>query len=114
MGGAVTRQVSTPVSALNWDSLDAEAERLLISFSNLLVSVGSAGEVNPDKLQVYYTIKKQWIYIHSCMVLLVNNPERSWRIDNITNKINEMSSRFHTIRRIGLAPVDELSESLIH
>ena len=111
MGGAVTRQVSTPVSALNWDSLDAEAERLITSFTQLLAV---AGDVKQDKLQIYYTIKKQWAYINACMVLLIDGPERSWRIDQITNKINEMSSRFHTIRRIGLAPVDELSESLIH
>jgi hypothetical protein len=111
MGGAVTRQVSTPVSALNWDSLDAEAERLIISFTQLLAV---AGDVKEDKIQIYYTIKKQWAYIKSCMVLLVNGPGRSLRIDHITNKINEMSSRFHTIRQIGLASIDELSESLIH
>jgi hypothetical protein len=96
-------KLSVPVSASDWDSLAAEAERLESSLSQLLESVVT-GE---DCLQRFNTINSQWICVKGCLVGCVINDERAAWLNGITNKMSEMSSRFHTIRRLGLAPVEE-------
>lgn len=98
-------KLSVPVSASDWDSLAAEAERLETSLAQLLESV-VAGE---DCLQRFNTIHSQWICVKGCLVgcLTLGAKERIAWLNGITNKMSEMSSRFHTIRRLGLAPVEE-------
>lgn len=98
-------KLSVPVSASDWDSLAAEAERLLSSLAQLLDSAVE-GE---DCLQRFNTIHSQWICVKGCLVacLTLGAKERVAWLNNIANKMSEMSSRFHTIRRLGLAPVEE-------
>jgi hypothetical protein len=106
-------KLSVPVSASDWDSLAAEAERLLRSLTHLLDSAVEGEEC----LQRFNTIHSQWICVKGCLVgcLTLGAKERIAWLNNITNKMSEMSSRFHTIRRLGLAPVEEASgeESLL-
>jgi hypothetical protein len=98
-------KLSVPVSASDWDSLAGEAERLATSLADLLDSA-VAGE---DCLQRFNTIHTQWVCVKGCLVgcLTLGAKERVAWLNNITNKMSEMSSRFHTIRRLGLAPVEE-------
>lgn len=98
-------KLSVPVSASDWDSLAAEAERLASSLADLLNSA-VAGE---DCLQRFNTIHTQWVCVKGCLVgcLTLGAKERVAWLNNITNKMSEMSSRFHTIRRLGLPPVEE-------
>jgi len=98
-------KLSVPVSASDWDSLAGEAERLATSLADLLDSA-VAGE---DCLQRFNTIHGQWVCVKGCLVacLTLGAKERVTWLNNITNKMSEMSSRFHTIRRLGLAPVEE-------
>lgn len=98
-------KLSVPVSASDWDSLAGEAERLATSLADLLDSA-VAGE---DCLQRFNTIHTQWVCVKGCLVgcLTLGAKERVTWLNNITNKMSEMSSRFHTIRRLGLAPVEE-------
>ena len=107
-------KLSVPVSASDWESLATEAERLKTSLTQLLDSV-VAGE---DCLQRFNTIHTQWVCVKGCLIAcltLAMNDERAAWLNDITNKMSEMSSRFHTIRRLGLASVEEASgeESLL-
>jgi hypothetical protein len=107
-------KLSVPVSASDWDSLASEAERLATSLTQLLDSA-VAGE---DCLERFHTIHRQWVCVKGCLIacltLAINDERAAW-LNNITNKMSEMSSRFHTIHRLGLAPVEEASgeESLL-
>ena len=103
-------KLSVPVSASDWNSLATEAERLSSSLAELLDSVVS-GE---DCLQRFNTIHTQWVCVKGCLIACLTlsmNDERAVWLNNITNKMSEMSSRFHTIRRLGLAPVEEGPEA---
>jgi hypothetical protein len=96
-------KLSVPVSASDWDSLASEAERLMNSLTNLLDSA-VAGE---DCLERFHTIHRQWVCVKGCLIACLINDERAAWLNDITNKMSEMSSRFHTIRRLGLAPLEE-------
>ena len=99
-------KLSVPVSASDWDSLTTEAERLSTSLTQLLDSV-VAGE---DCLERFNTIHRQWVCVKGCLIAcltLAMNDERAVWLNGIADKMSEMSSRFHTIRRLGLAPVEE-------
>ena len=89
-------KLSVPVSASDWDSLATEAERLKTSLTQLLDSV-VAGE---DCLQPFNTIHTQWVCVKGCLIACLMNDERAAWLNDITNKMSEMSSRFHTIRRL--------------
>lgn len=99
-------KLSVPVSASDWNSLSAEAERLRTSLADVLDSA-VAGE---DCLQRFNTIHRQWVCVKGCLIsclMLAMNDERAAWLNGISNKMSEMSSRFHTIRGLALAPVDE-------
>ena len=89
-------KLSVPVSASDWNSLATEAERLSSSLAELLDSVVS-GE---DCLQRFNTIHTQWVCVKGCLIACLMNDERAAWLNDITNKMSEMSSRFHTIRRL--------------
>ena len=96
-------KLSVPVSASDWNSLAAEAERLSTSLTQLLDSV-VAGE---DCLQRFNTIHTQWVCVKGCLIACLMNDERAVWLNGITNKMSEMSSRFHTIRRLEEASGEE-------
>jgi hypothetical protein len=89
-------KLSVPVSASDWDSLATEAERLSRSLTQLLDSA-VAGE---DCLERFHTIHRQWVCVKGCLISCLMNDERVVWLNGITNKMSEMSSRFHTIRRL--------------
>lgn len=97
-------KLSVPVSASDWESLATEAERLKTSLTQLLDSV-VAGE---DCLQHFNTIHSQWVCIKRCLIACLMNDERAVWLNGITNKMSEMSSRFHTIRRLEEEGVEAL------
>jgi hypothetical protein len=102
-------KLSVPVSASDWNSLATEAERLSSSLAELLDSV-VAGE---DCLQRFNTIHSQWVCVKGCLIACLMNDERALWLNNITNKMSEMSSRFHTIRRLGLTEEGPEAEHLL-
>ena len=102
-------KLSVPVSASDWDSLATEAERLSRSLTQLLDSA-VAGE---DCLERFHTIHRQWVCVKGCLIGCLMNDERVVWLNGITNKMSEMSSRFHTIRRLGLTEEASGEESLL-
>ena len=102
-------KLSVPVSASDWDSLATEAERLSRSLTQLLDSA-VAGE---ECLQRFNTIHSQWICVKGCLIGCLMNDERVVWLNSITNKMSEMSSRFHTIRRLGLTEEGPEAEHLL-
>ena len=102
-------KLSVPVSASDWNSLSTEAERLSSSLTQLLDAT-VAGE---DCLQRFNTIHSQWVCVKGCLVacLTLGAKDRVAWLNNITNKMSEMSSKFHTIRRLGLATIEEGPEA---
>jgi hypothetical protein len=102
MGSGLT----VPVSALDWESLEAEAWRISEAFVALLSCT------DDDVLERYHAIRARWHYIQRCVAAHPSPGRKEW-YEDMTHRMSDMTSRFRTIRSLGLSAVDELDETLL-
>ena len=110
MGSSLT----IPASAVDPTSLVAEGERIVEEFANILLKLETAPERGKEYTKHYISIKDQWLYVRNCMSVHPKmTPENLKWFHDMTNKMSTMSSRYITIRRLGLTPIEELEEGLV-
>jgi len=91
MGG----KLSVPVSAQDWPSLVRESQRILDSFSVLLVNIEPLMKVSEDHIQRYSSMRKQWVYLRSCMTACADKQDDI--IDSLTSRMYEYTDRFNSM-----------------
>ena len=88
-------KLSVPVSAQDWPSLVSESERILKSFAALLVDIEPFVKVGEDHIQRYLSIRKQWLYVRSCMTACADKNTNI--IETASSKMSELIDKFDSM-----------------